>query len=264
MAGDCRTCSRATRRAGKRLNAAYFGATSYDKQDYFEIFKEAARTLDFLDEQIIHVSANNARNQQDLVGQRSALILLSGGDTRAGWHVMQSSGLATAIRRAAAEGAVIVGVAAGAVQMGLDGYEMRSIASPFFMGTDNNLPMSSPDTRSAPNPSFPTLGIVPYVLGAHDEEHDWYDTRRALLGLPDQTIAIGLTYGSGMIVHDFWSVTAFAQRKPPVIIDGDFNSPLPLGTRISFTHDKKGRVLTKECLLEDAARGPDPDRSTAQ
>ena len=127
------------------------------------------------------------------------------------------------------------------------------------MSDNNNLPMSSPDTRSskAPNPSFPTLGIAPFVFGAHDEEHDWHDTRCALRGLPERTIAIGLCYGSGIILHrDDQSITAFAQRKaPPVILDGDFNAALPLDTRITFTHDGKGRVLTREVGTRDHGGG---------
>ena len=39
----------ATRKAGLRArqHAAYFGATSYDKREYFEIFKAAASELGF-------------------------------------------------------------------------------------------------------------------------------------------------------------------------------------------------------------------------
>ena len=82
--------------------------------------------------------------------------------------------------------------------------------------------------------AVPVPRVIELVFGAHDEEHDWHDTRCALRGLPERTIAIGLCYGSGIIVHrDDQSITAFAQRKaPPVILDGDFNAALPLDTRI--------------------------------
>ena len=45
------------------------------------------------------------------------------------------------------------------------------------------------------------------------------------------------------------------RKAPPVILDGDFNAALPLDTRITFTHDGKGRVLTREVGTRDHGGG---------
>lgn len=272
----------------KKFAAAFLSASNYDKPEYFDIFVMAASALGFSASDCHHVTSANGRINVELVATRSALVLLGGGDTCSGWDSFVEHGLVDAIRRAFAGGAALVGIAAGAIQLGTFGYAMRSVASPFFMSADSGLPMSSPAPSSCPTPTYPTLGLAPYArrplftrrrldlsgssMAAGDSrryifasqpigeeaQHGWQDFRSAISGLPkDSTIGIGLVDGSAVVVHTSdGTLEAYAAeraRPPVVIVDGcDFAGPLPIGERVRLRRDSQGRVLTVPASMERA------------
>lgn len=229
---------------GSRRMASYLGASNYDNPTYFEMFEGVAKEVGIDKARCVHVSADNGRQKVQLVAEESALVVLGGGDCAAGWESFEKCGLIDALRRAAAGGAVLVGVAEGAVQLGTHGYRHRAVggvnSSDYRSG---GMPMSN-GPSSAPNPSTPMLGLAPYVFGAHDEANDWKDTRSALRGLPSSAIALGLSSGSGVVVHPDGAVSPFKVGKdPPVVLDGDDTAKLAIGEKVGFRKNDHGRVL---------------------
>ncbi len=108
------------------------------------------------------------------------IILLAGGDVGRGLDAFRKSGLDRVIVRRYAEGATLIGISAGAVQLGLYGMEE--------------------DALSGGEP-FETLKLVPFIIGAHDEAREWAQLK-ATLSLADGDVqAIGIPYGAVAVYH---------------------------------------------------------------
>ena len=114
-------------------------------------------------------------SEEDLAFLNDAnIILLAGGDTEAGWKTFLANGLNEHIVRRYSEGASLIGVSAGAVQLGL-----------CCLAADGSL--------------IDTFRLVPFVIGAHEEADNWKTTRE-LVQLSGKT-GIGLLSGGGAIYH---------------------------------------------------------------
>src|ERR1044072_6548513 len=102
------------------------------------------------------------------------IILLAGGDVELGWRTFVSNGLNNHIVRRYFEGATLIGVSAGAVQLGLCG-----------LAADGSL--------------FETLKLVPFIIGAHEESDNWKTTRDLLRISANNTRGIGSAAGGRVI-----------------------------------------------------------------
>ena len=121
-------------------------------------------------------------DEGDLAFLMSAdVILLAGGDVQHGWQVFDRSGLRELIVRRYDEGAWLVGVSAGAVQLGLMGWTMTT----------------SPDVTE----TFDTFQLIPYVIAAHDEGSDWAGLNQAVRSVKRAVRGVGLPTGGGAIYH---------------------------------------------------------------
>ncbi len=157
--------------------AAYLGASNGDDPDYYALFVGAMSGVGIT--RCRHVPA--APTEDDLRFLEEAdLVLLSGGDVARGWKAFVETGVRDLLLRRYFEGAVLVGVSAGAVQLGLVGW-----------------PADEP-TREA---AFPTLGLVPYVVAAHDEEDDWQALRGYLAAREGAVRGLGIPRGGGLLYH---------------------------------------------------------------
>ena len=105
---------------GRQSAAVYLGAANGDAADHFEIFCAAVQTLR-VPLQPHHVRAATAGAAEVLLVEEAALVVLAGGDVQLGWLAFVSSGLDLALRRAAATGAVLLGISAGAIHLGTHG-----------------------------------------------------------------------------------------------------------------------------------------------
>jgi len=132
----------------------YLGACNGDDLSSFQIFEAACRKLPPLEVRHLRVSAPAVADDMARLEDEAALIVLAGSDVRRGWQAMCSCGLDSAVRRAVARGAVLLGVSAGAVLMGSVGHEGGE--------------------------PFAALGVAPFLLGAHAGDEDWRMARRAL------------------------------------------------------------------------------------
>jgi hypothetical protein len=146
-------------------SVAWVGAANGDERRWFERAAEAVRkrygaTLQ-LARTVPAPDLDLGETRRILDGAQ--LILLGGGDPALIARHLPSAGLDDVIRRRRREGAVVVGVSAGAI--GLCRYWVRF---------PEDEPALALPTRIA------CIGAVPIVCDCHDEESDWEELRALL------------------------------------------------------------------------------------
>jgi hypothetical protein len=160
-------------RMPNQLKAAYIGASNGDNPDFYAIFVSAMEGVGIIDCRMIPSVVSEA----DLAFLNLAdVILLAGGDVEAGWRVFLANGLSEHVVRKYFEGASLIGVSAGAVQLGLCG-----------LAADGSI--------------IETFKLVPLIIGAHEESGNWKTTTELLRLSGPGTRAIGLPAGGGAIYH---------------------------------------------------------------
>lgn len=157
--------------------AAYLGASNGDQPEFFAMFQEAMSCAGIEDCRM--VTAAVTKEDLDYL-DKADLILLAGGDVELGWKAYSAKGLKAVLGRRYSEGAVIIGVSAGAVQLGR--YGIRELG---------------PDRREL----FETFSLVPYLIDAHDERNDWLRLKNTLSLLGHDSTAIGIPTGGGLIYY---------------------------------------------------------------
>lgn len=175
--GDDLFLERLRRRLPDDPRAAYIGASNGDKPEYYQIFEAAMDGIGISDRRMIS-SSFGAEDKEYL--ERADLILLAGGGVERGWKVIESTGMKEILVRRHAEGAVLAGVSAGAVQLG-------------WLGFGGDVPKAGR--------LVDPLKLVPAIIGVHEEDDQWRDLRK-LMRLSDVPIrGLGIPSGGGLIVH---------------------------------------------------------------
>lgn len=165
--------------------AAYLGASNGDEPEYYDIFVAAMDSVSVFDTRMIPASPSAG----DLAYLDEAdLILLAGGDVERGWRAFEASGIKDAVLRRYYAGAVLVGVSAGAVQLGLVGWP--------------------PEGPTGTEDLIDTFKILPYVVDAHAESEEWERLGRAVRLLGESVQGIGIPTGGGVVYHPDHSVEA--------------------------------------------------------
>jgi len=155
------------------MKAAYVGASNGDNPDFYAIFVAAMEGTGIFDCRMIPSVVSEA----DLAFLNDAdIILLAGGDVELGWRTFLANGLSHHIVRRYSEGATLIGISAGAVQLGLCG-----------LAADGSL--------------IETFKLVPFIIGAHEESDNWKTVTELLRLSGPETRAIGLPTGGGAIYH---------------------------------------------------------------
>jgi cyanophycinase len=161
---------------GKPPKAAYLGASNGDAPEFFDLFQGAMGEIGIRD--CRHVPAD--ASPEDLAFLAAAdLLLLAGGDVRRGWEAFTGKGLKDRIVERYYAGAVLVGISAGAVQLGLKGWDEKGL--------------------------FDTFCLVPFVVGAHDEP-TWSELLRAVTKAGEHTRGLGIPTGGGVLYHPDYSL----------------------------------------------------------
>lgn len=161
---------------------AYLGASNGDEPEYYSIFLAAMERVGPAECRMIP----GEPSAEELAFVESAeLILLSGGDVPLGWRAFEASGMRELIERRYHEGAVLVGVSAGAVQLGTSGW-----------------PEGDPDA------AFGTWGLAPFVVDAHAEAGEWANLAAVVQGRGEGARGIGIPHGAGLLYHPDGSVEA--------------------------------------------------------
>jgi hypothetical protein len=151
--------------------AAYLGASSHDQADLFALFAGAMEGVGIRHYRLIPADPT----PDDHAYLESAHLVLLGGDAGAEWRALQASGVRDVIVRRYIEGAVLVGIGAGAVQLGLA-------------------------ARSA-SADVPTLGLVPYAVATRDEADDWPILRDQVRERRGTLQGLGIPRGGGLVYH---------------------------------------------------------------
>lgn len=157
--------------------AAYIGASNGDNPDYYTIFESAMDNIGVHDCRMIrsHFSVVD-----ELFLNEADIILLAGGDTKQGWEVFARTGLKEIITRRYYESAILIGVSAGAVQLGLLGWQ---------------------DEFNSVDELFDTFKLVPFIISSHDEKNQWESLKKVIQLKAGSVKGVGIPAGSGMIYH---------------------------------------------------------------
>jgi len=156
-------------------SAAYIGASNGDQPEFYNLFVSAMESMQISDCRLV---PSQPSREDILFLENAGLIVLSGGDVELGWRTFEQNGLKELIPRKRFDSAVLMGLSAGAIQLGL--------------GCLSN---------SAQPRQIDMFRFAPFYVGAHDEENDWWDLR-ALVNLSQSDArAIGLPVGGGAIYY---------------------------------------------------------------
>jgi Peptidase family S51 len=158
------------------IKATYLGASNRDAPEYYELFVAAMDGIRIRDCRMIP----SLPSDDDRAYLAEAdLVLLAGGVPDLGWDTFVATGLDRAIFERYYQGAVLIGVSAGAVQLGMCGWRGDDIAA---------------------GEHFDAFQLVPLVIDAHDEP-DWRRLSRLIRALGGVMRGIGIPSGSGAIFH---------------------------------------------------------------
>jgi hypothetical protein len=171
-------------------SAAYIGASNGDQPEFYSLFVAAMESMEISDCRMV---PSQPSREDSVFLEKAGLIVLSGGDVERGWHVFEQNGLKELLPRLRYDGAVLIGVSAGAVQLGLG--HLSNAAQP---------------------KQIDLFRFAPFYVGAHDEGNDWFDLR-ALVNLSrSDTRGIGLPAGGGAVYHPDGTLEPL--RKPLIEI----------------------------------------------
>ncbi len=170
--------------------AAYIGASNGDQPEFYSLFVAAMDSMEISDCRLV---PSQPSREDILFLENAGLIVLSGGDVEQGWKVFEQNGLKELLPRLRYDGAVLIGVSAGAVQLGLGHLSNAARPKPLDM-----------------------FRFAPFYIGAHDEANDWFDLR-ALVNLAQADArGIGLPAGGGAVYYSDGTLEPL--RKPLIEI----------------------------------------------
>lgn len=173
------------------LRAAYIGASNGDRSEFYEIFEAAVDAVGIVDRRMIDSSFHD---DDRVFLQRAQLIVLAGGDVRVGWNTFEKTGMTDVIVSQHAAGAVLVGISAGAIQLGRCGI------------------VETPGSSAVE--LLDLLKLVPMVIDTHDERAEWARLSRTIHSLRGAATGLGIPAGGGVIVHA--DATIEPLRRPAV------------------------------------------------
>jgi peptidase E len=174
--------------------AAYIGASNGDQPIFFELFRSAMAGIALDD--CRHIHAQPSADERAYLAQAD-LILLAGGDPHLGWTALQASGLPALLQACYQRGATLLGISAGAMQLGQ---------------------LAWPEHNPSAPAGIATLGLTPYVVSAHDEPA-WSSLRQIIASDGQQRRGLGIRTGGGAIAYPDGRLAAVRQPLDLFSID---------------------------------------------
>jgi len=159
--------------------AAYIGASNGDKHEFYSLFQAAMEGIRLHSCRLI--PSQPTREDMDFLAAAD-LVLLAGGDVERGWRTFEQNGIKELIPQKRYDGTVLVGVSAGAVQLGLGALQEGALQ------------------ESATMKKIPLFQFAPFYVGAHEEESEWWNLRALVNLAGDRGRGIGIPAGGGMIL----------------------------------------------------------------
>jgi cyanophycinase-like exopeptidase len=190
-------------------SAAYVGASNGDRMEFYEIFEAAMDAVGITDRRMIR-SSFGPHDRAFL--ERAQLIVLAGGDVRRGWTTFEKTHMKDVVLDRYAKGAVLVGVSAGAVQLGR--YDLAD----------------APETSAT---GLLTLfNLVPMIIDAHDERTGWTRLSRTIQLLDGSVTGLGIPTGGGAIAHPDGTIEPLRHPAHTVTFEGLGVTHLPLPAEV--------------------------------
>ena len=222
---------------GRPLKGAYLGASNGDAPEFYDLFLASMAEIGIRD--CRHVPARPSPEDLAFLDEAD-LILLAGGDVRQGWTAFEESGVKDKLGERYYAGALLIGISAGAIQLGLKGWDEEG--------------------------PFDTLRLVPFVVDAHGEP-DWPELHRVLPKAGEHARGFGIPSGGGALYHPDYSVEPV--RHPLTEVEIAESGPrqallMPGQTAEVPPEEEHPRVLSQEELLDQVMRDlgdPDPEGS---
>ncbi len=187
--------------------AAYIGASNHDRAEFYDLFVAA---MELMGVSQCHMVPSELDDEDRLFLEKADLILLAGGEVEHGWQVFQRNGMKDLILKKRYDGGVLVGISAGAIQLGLGAL------------TDAGQPKK-----------FDMFGFAPFYVGAHEENDEWWNLR-ALVNLSQTgTRGVGIPMGAGAIYCPDGTLEPIRRPLTELVKEGDRVSErllLPLNT----------------------------------
>ena len=177
--------------------AAYVGASNGDAPEFYSIFEAAMTSAGVHDLRMIPRAFR--AEDRSFMGDAD-IILLAGGDVERGWDAFVETGMRELVVSRYFEGAVLMGVSAGAAQLGLC------------------WPTEKGDSSEG---LLETFKLVPFVVDAHDEGRQWGRLRGALKLLRGTARGIGIPTGGGMVYHPEGRVEAVRRPLHELSFEGE-------------------------------------------
>lgn len=170
-------------------HAAYIGASNDNQKEYFELFESAMEGIGIHHCRMLGLDFSD---HDKTFLEKASIILLAGGDVVKGWGIINSTGLKDAVLKKYSQGTTLIGVSAGAVQLGQ-------------CAVDSDID----DSTSI----IDTFQIIPCIIGVHEEKEEWAKLKSAVLKKGDFSKGIGIPFGGGVIYHPD---NSFEPVKKPV------------------------------------------------
>lgn len=154
--------------------AAYIGASNDDDPVFYQLFRDAMAQIQVRDCRMILKSYSE---EDAAFVEQAKVILLAGGDVMKGWEIFERTGLVEVIRRRYLDGALLIGISAGAIQLGR---------------------FCWPETFSSADDLTESLRLVPCIISVH-ETNDWPVLTKAVEVISGDVVGIGIPTGGGAI-----------------------------------------------------------------
>jgi cyanophycinase-like exopeptidase len=170
----------------ERPAAAYLGASNGDDPAFYSIFEAAMDGAGIADRR--RIVADFPPGDREFL-ERADLVLLAGGDPLRGWRAFAARGIDEAVARRFDAGALLIGVSAGAVQLGWGAREETAVDG------------AAPGGGASAGVVVATFRLVPYFVGAHEEAEDWRGLERTVVASGAGVPGLGVPAGGAVVVH---------------------------------------------------------------
>ena len=155
------------------VKAVYIGASNQDQPEFYDLFLGAMKIMEITRCRMVPARPSP---EDRAFFEEADLLLLAGGDVELGWTAFEQNGMKELVTRKRYDGAILIGVSAGAMQLG------RGALS------------HDPQPKK-----IPMFGFAPFHVDAHDEKNDWWDLRAVVNLSPAGARGIGIPAGAGAV-----------------------------------------------------------------
>ncbi|OFX84517.1 MAG: hypothetical protein A2W99_02760 [Bacteroidetes bacterium GWF2_33_16] len=182
----------------EEIKSAYIGASNNDNPQFYEIFESAMQQIGVRNCRMIK---SNPDTDDTIFLKSAGIILLAGGDIEKGWDIIKRNGWDKIIIEKYSQGAILIGVSAGAVQLGVKGYRAD------FEDEEKEI-------------GFDTLQLVPFIIDVHAND-DWHNLSKQVKLEDGQLKGYGIPYGAGIIYYPDKSIEAVRFSCTEIVINGE-------------------------------------------